>query len=122
MANRNFHGKPVALAPGQIAIISGKVAIGATGAVGTIAATGVSTITRTSAGLYVLTLADSYGTILDATFNVRKTAAADLKGQLVTITANTVTFRTIAVATETDPANGDDIYFTILAKVSGVAN
>lgn len=99
--------------------ISGRFAVGATGAVGTKTGdVGRWTVVRDSAGVYTVTLVRKPKKIMAANGSIRKAAAGDLAVQLQTITESTgkVTFRcqtTGATPAATDPASGDDFAFWI---------
>lgn len=108
MANRNF--RSVKALQGGVVELDWEIAIGASGAP-TITASrsqGLSTFTRSSAGLYVATVEDGYqylmnaqviqiGTLQDLTFQV----TVDFSTSAKTLS---ITCKTAAVAT--DPTNG----------------
>ena len=73
-------------------------------------------MTRISAGLYELTLADKYAALISADIVIQKASAADLQTQLVSSNVSTtkkLRFRTIAGASVTDLANGDVVYIRL---------
>ena len=123
MANRNFNRKQAL--EKEVKEIYAKVAIGSTGAPTLNAAQsqGVQSISRTSAGLYVLTLQDKYMRLMDAHIAIVTPSAEDIKANVVSeavATAKTVTFRCVAVATATDPASGDSLLISLQLKNSSV--
>lgn len=70
-------------------------------------------MTRISAGLYELTLMDTYAALISADIMIQKASAADLQPQLVSSSVSStgkIRFRTLAGATPTDLANGDVVY------------
>lgn len=103
-----------------------KVTIGATGAptLSTDGSSlGVATITRTSAGLYVITLRDKYTALVNAQFMHLDDALQDLSFQVnaeTVATTKTVTLWTRVAATATDPTNTAIIYGTLTLKNSSV--
>jgi len=66
---------------------------------------GVASVTRSSAGLYVITLQDKYMRLMQADVSIQSSAAIDLRPQLVSenvSSAKTVVFRTIVGSVATD--------------------
>lgn len=124
MANRNFN-RYQALEK-EVKAIYAIVAIGASGAPTLTAADskGVASISRTSAGLYVLTLQDQYNKLMHLTVMQLIGTAQDIKVQLVseTTTASTkqITFRTLAAGVATDPSSGSVLYIKAELKNSSV--
>ena len=121
MANRKF--EKVQAIEKEIKHLYAEIAIGASGAPTLTRGTGIASISRTSAGLYVLTLQDKYSRLMLFHGTVKAASAEDLKVQLVseTVSSNkTVTFRCVAVATATDPANGDSLFIKLELKNSSV--
>ena len=123
MANRNFN-RLQALEK-EVKHIHAKIAIGATGAPTLTAASslGVASISRTSAGLYVLTLQDAYMRLVNASILIITPAAEDIS---VNVSAETVastklvTFRCTAAGVATDPASGDTILVSLELKNSSI--
>ena len=102
-----------------------KVTIGATGAptLSADASLGVASITRTSAGLYVITLRDKYTALVNASFMHLDDALQDLSFQVnaeTVASTKTITLWTRVAATATDPTNTAIIYGTITLKNSSV--
>lgn len=98
--------------------VAAAFAVGAAGAVGEITDEGgaIEDITRDSAGVYIVTLKDftSFLRLAGATFNILSGgAASDHTFQIedVDAEARTITFRVLAAAVETDPADGDEVMF-----------
>lgn len=124
MANRNFN-RVQALAK-EIKFLHGKVAIGATGAptLNVNNSLGIASITRDSAGVYILTLDDKYNSLVD--FKVMQIAAAaeDLTFQIESETVSTtkiIKFQCKAAAVETDPSNGSTLLIAIALKNTSVS-
>lgn len=123
MANRNYN-RYQALEK-EVKTIFAKVAIGSTGAPTLNAAQslGVASISRTSAGLYVLTLQDAYMRLMHADIHVITPSAEDLKAHVSAesvASAKTVTFRCDAAGTATDPASGDTLLIRVDLKNSSI--
>ena len=102
-----------------------KVTIGATGAptLSADASLGVASITRTSAGLYVITLRDKYTALVNASFMHLDDALQDLSFQVnaeTVASTKTITLWTRVVATATDPTDTAIIYGTLTLKNSSV--
>ncbi len=105
----------------EIVSLYAKITIGGTGAPTLTNAPGFTGISRTSAGLYVLTLDDAYVSLKDFSCIHLKSTVEDLKFQLSAETvASTklVTFLCLAVATATDPSSGDLLYIRLDLKRS----
>lgn len=105
-----------------------QITYGSTGAPTLVAANskGVTSISRTSAGLYVLTLDDKYNKLLGFTLNQLSTGAqaapiVNLKAQTVT-TNKTLTFQYLAInnSSATDPASGESCFIQITLGNSSV--
>ena len=102
-----------------------KVAIGATGAptLSADASLGVASITRTSAGLYVITLRDKYTALVNASFMHLDDTLQNLSFQVnaeTVASTKTITLWTRVVATATDPTDTAIIYGTLTLKNSSV--
>jgi hypothetical protein len=122
MANRNFN-QYQALEK-AVKVLYAQVAIGASGAPTLTSGLGVASISRTSAGLYEVTLADKYVRLMHATVIQFDSAAEDLTFQL---TANTVPtdkkFSFVCKAYDgdgavaaTDPSDGSSLYIKVELK------
>lgn len=123
MASRNFNRKQAL--EKEVKEIYAKITIGASGAPTLVAARsqGVASISRTSAGLYVLTLQDKYVHFMHADFQVATPSAEDLMVNLVSEDvdgAKTVTFRCTAAGVAADPASGDTVYVSLQLKNSTI--
>lgn len=122
MANRSFNRKQAL--EKEVKEIYLDVAIGASGAPTLTRGVGVASIARNSAGLYTITLQDQYSRLMDVRIVQVAAVAEDLKFQLaaesVTTSAKTIQFRSIAVATETDPSSGSRLLIQINLKNSSV--
>ena len=81
---------------------------------------GVVSVTRSSAGLYLVTIAHVWPELLGVDLTLQLNAATDLKLQLgvVNLAAKTVEIRCLAVATATDiAANANNkVFFTFKFK------
>lgn len=123
MANRNFHRKQAL--DYEVKELYMSVAIGAAGAptIDTLNSKGVASITRSSAGLYVVTLQDSYVRLMQAQLTLIKPAAESLGVNLVSsdvVVAKTLTIRTETGGVATDPASGDTLVACFQLKNSSV--
>lgn len=123
MANRNFNRKQAL--EKEVKEIYARITVAASGAPTLVVADsqGVASIVRNSAGLYTLTLSDSYNKLMHASIQVRTPTAENIKANLVTesvASAKTVQFRCVAVGTAADPASGDMIYVSLQLKNSTV--
>lgn len=123
MANRNFNRKQAL--EKEVKEIYAKVAIGASGAPTLNAAQslGVASISRTSAGLYVLTLQDKYMRLMHASIEVLTPSAEDIKANVsaeAVASAKTITFRATAAGVATDPASGDTLLISLQLKNSSI--
>lgn len=125
MANRNFNRKQAL--DKEIKEIYAKVTIGAAGAPTLVTASntsvGVASISRTSAGLYVLTLQDKYNRLSHADIHIITPTAEDIKAHVsaeTVATSKTVTFRCDAAGVATDPASGDSFLIALQLKNSSV--
>lgn len=123
MANRNFNRKQAL--EKEIKEIYAKVTIAGSGAPTLVAnqSLGVASISRSSAGLYVLTLQDAYMRLMDAHISIVTPNAEDIKVNLVSesvASSKQVTFRCTAAAVATDPASGDSFLISLQLKNSSV--
>ncbi len=124
MANRNFH-RVQSLAR-EVKSVYAYVDIGATGAptLSTDNSVGVTSITRDSAGVYILTLDDKYNRLLNFHCTMYEATAEDLTFQVEVAdvaSAKTIQFQCKAAATETDPSNGSALMIKIDLKNTSVA-
>ena len=124
MANRNFHR--VQSLSREAKILHAKVAIGATGAptLDSNASVGVASISRDSAGVYIITLDDKYNSLLGFKVMQQAAAAEDLTFQIESEDvdgAKTIQFQCKAAAVETDPSDGSSLFIEIVLKNSSVA-
>lgn len=101
-------------------IITGTLTLGAAALASTdLITSGVaSSVVRTSAGLYTITLADSYSALEYAAVSPLITVAADITAQVVSYTVATkvLVVRTLAAAVETDAATGSVLQLLIVVK------
>ena len=122
MASRNFNEFRLSLEK-RVVNLYGKITFGATGAptLDTANSKGIASVTRTSAGLFVLTLSDRYVKLLDFGWAFKLAAASFPAAPNCQVTADTLTTtRTITVqfanpagTTATDPASGEVVYFNV---------
>lgn len=140
MAQRLYQQFPKSLIK-EVVSIYAKIPIGATGAVGTLSASanmGIKSVSRTSAGLYVITLGDSassstdlYNSLLSVqamilfngisavrTINVKAEAVAS--AGTITIQCSGPTDASTTTPIATDPDNGSILYLEIKVKNSSV--
>jgi hypothetical protein len=103
-----------------------KAAIGASGAptIDTAVSKGISSISRTAAGDYTVTLAKPYNSLLWAAGTLLESDDTDLQIQIaaeaVSNATPTVQFICTAAATPADPPDGSTMYFKIEVKRSSV--
>ncbi len=76
------------------------------------------TLSQTATGVFKISLADPYASLLCANISIQKASATDIKAQIASAatafgSAQAISFRTIAVATPTNLASGDVIYLDI---------
>ncbi len=121
MANRNFNRKQAL--DKEVKEIYAKITIGSTGAPTLVSADsiGVASVSRTSAGLYVVTLQDKYVKLLHASVSVTTPTAEDLVANVVSESVSSskqVTFRTTTGGVATDPASGDSVSVALQLKNS----
>lgn len=128
MANRQFRSQFQYGLEGMVVELFAHITYGATGAPTLDApnSKGVASISRTSAGLYVLTLQDSYNKLLGFTVNQLSTGAQaapvlNIVSQTVSSTKIvTFQYRAINNSTATDPASGEQAFIQITLGNSSV--
>ncbi len=78
-------------------------------------ATDLMTLSQIGTGLYKIALSDRFNALLSADIMLMRATAVDLKAQLVSIdmASNSIIFRMIAVATETNLANDDRLLISL---------
>ncbi len=114
MARRGY---PVQGHEGRLKILTGSATLGSAAvASSTFSSESIGTFARTGAGVYTLTLSDSYSKIVSAHVSVMAASAADLVPQLVSFSSGVLTFRTLAAAVETDGASGVVLYVTLVME------
>ena len=123
MANRSFNRKQAL--EREVKELYADIAIGSSGAPTLSRGTGVASISRTSTGLYVLTLSDAYQRLMACQVSILSASAEDIHPQLVSesvASAKTISFRTIkgSDGTVVDPASGDRLLIKIDLKNSSV--
>lgn len=121
MANRNYN-RLQALEK-EIKDIHLDVAIGGTGAPTLTRGKGVASIARVSAGLYRITLSDTYNRLMDAHVVHLAAAVEDVTVQLkleTVATTKLVEFFTLTGGVATDPASGDRLLITLKLKNSSI--
>lgn len=127
MANRRYYQFQYSLEPSVVHLFA-RVTIGATGAptLDSVKSRGIASISRTSAGLYKITLSDTYNRLLQVSkTNVNATAPASPAMYVTSETVSNVATPVInlqmnAAGTATDPGNGEEIRFHIVLKNSNV--
>jgi hypothetical protein len=107
----------------EVKHVFAKVAIGSSGAptLSSADSPGVSSISRTSAGLYVLTLTDYYPKLLDFHVTLVDDDLADLTFQVKAdaITSGSITFSCKAGASEAEVADGATLLIHVIARNCG---
>ncbi len=124
MANRNFHR--VQSLTREVKSLYAYVSIGATGAptLSTDNSVGVTSISRDSAGVYIVTLDDKYNRLVHFNVMMLEATAEDLTFQVESEDvdgAKTIQFQCKAAAVETDPSNGSVLLIKIDLKNTSVA-
>ena len=123
MASRRFNQFFYSLISKPVKLFM-NVTVGATGAPTLVAANskGIASITRTSAGLYVITLQDQYMKLLAVNAMMLKVTAEDITVQVsaINLTAKTVTIFTKAAAVATDPTSGSQMYLEFTMSNSSI--
>lgn len=128
MANRQFRSQFIYGFEGMRVNLSARVTFGAAGAPTLVTADskGVASISRTSAGLYVITLQDVYNKLLGLNMTQLSTGAqaapiVNLVAQTVSTNKTiTIQYRAIDNTTATDPASGEQLYLSIELNNSSV--
>lgn len=119
MANRNFN-RAQALEK-EVKSLFAEVAIGASGAPTITKALGISSISRTGAGDYKITLDDKFVRLMHLSVTELNSSAQDLnfqlKSQAVSSTKE-IEFFSLTGGTETDPASGSSLFIKIDLKNS----
>lgn len=130
MANRNFNR--LQSVQREAKHIHAHVTIGSTGAptLNASKSLGVASISRTSTGLYVLTLSDKYSSLLDFSAMILNSSINDIQAQIkseAVSTAKTITFNTKAPTNSStttqivaDPADGTVLLINVLVKNTSV--
>lgn len=121
MANRNFKRKQAL--ESEIKEIYAKITIAAAGVPTLVAASslGVASVSRTSAGLYAITLDNKYVSLKHCAANITTPTAENIQANLVSETVSStkvVTVRCTAAGVATDPASGDTILVAMQLKNS----
>jgi hypothetical protein len=119
MANRNFN-RYQALEK-EIKALYAEVAIGATGAPTITKALGITSVVRSGAGKYTITLDDTYTRFMSISIMQENATEQDLTFQLDDQTVGTtklVKFICKAAATATDPSDGSNLFIKIDLKNS----
>lgn len=123
MASRNFH-RVQSLAR-EVKSVYAYVSIGASGAptLDSNKSVGVTSITRDSAGVYVVTLDDKYNNLLFFNVQMLEATAEDITFQVeseAVATSKTIQFQCKAAAVETDPSDGSVLLIKIDLKNTSV--
>lgn len=121
MANRNFN-RFQALEK-EVKSLYADVAIGASGAPTLTRGLGIQSITRDSAGVYIVMLQDAYNRLMHVDIKQVVATAEDLTFQVEAEDvdgAKTIQFRCLAAATETDPSSGSRLLIKIDVRNTSV--
>lgn len=122
MASRSFNRKQAL--EKEVKEIFALVSVGASGAPTLTTGYGIASITRTSAGLYQITLQDKYVSLKFFEGILIKSSGEDIRFQLKAesvVSAKTIDFFTLTGASATDPSSGSKMYIKIEVKDSSVA-
>lgn len=118
MANRRFNR--LQSLTREVKHVHVKVNIGASGAPTVDSnVVGVESVTRDSAGVYIITLEDKYSSLVGCKVMQEAAAAEDLTFQIESedvAGAKTVQIQCKAAAVETDPSNGSKLYIELALK------
>ena len=117
MANRNWNRRQSL--EKEVKDLYARITIGASGAPTLTTGYGFASISRTSTGLYVLTLSDSYASLKYFSGIHQHTSAEDLNFQIKSedvLSTKTITFFTLAGGSVADPANGDVLLLKVEVK------
>lgn len=124
MANRRFF--TTQSLSREVKSVYAYVSIGASGAptLNTNKSIGITSITRDSAGVYIITLDDKYNALLHFNVMMLEATAEDITFQVESEDvdgAKTIQFQCKAAAVETDPSNGSVLLIKIDLKNTSVA-
>lgn len=119
MANRRFNQFQGTLER-EVVKLYGKVAIGASGdpTLNTDYSKGIASISRSSAGVYLVTLSDKYWALFDFNAFLLESDDEDVTFKLnaVDMDAKTLTIGCYTAATLTDPSDGSVLQFSVDLK------
>lgn len=123
MANRNFHR--LQSLTREVKLLHAKVAIGASGAptLDSEISVGIESVVRESAGVYIVTLQDSYRKLVGLKVMQIASAAEDLTFQIEeedVAGAKTIKIQSKAAAVETDPSDGSSLLIEVALKNTSV--
>lgn len=121
MASRSFNRKQSL--EKEVKSLYLTVAIGSSGAPTLSVGHGIASISRTSTGLYRITLSDKYSSLKSFEVIHKATSAQDLNYQLKAedvASGKTIDFFCLAGATETDPASGSTLHIQVDLKNTSV--
>lgn len=123
MANRNFH-RVQSLAR-EVKSVYAYVSVGASGAptLNANKSLGVASVTRDSAGVYIVTLEDKYNELLFFHAVMLEATAEDITFQIESqdvASAKVIKFQCKAADVETDPSNGSVLLLKIDLKNTSV--
>lgn len=117
MANRTFNRRQSL--EKEIKDLYLRVSIGSSGAPTIVTGYGIASITRTSAGLYQVTLSDKYNYLRFFEGILQKSTGEDIYIQLKAedvASAKTIDFFTLTGATATDPSSGSALFLKFELK------
>lgn len=109
----------------EVKSLFAEVSIGSSGAPTLVRGLGIASISRSSTGLYVVTLQDKYVRLMHASVQIMSASAEDAVSQLVSEdvdVAQTISFRIIkgSDGLVVDPASGDKLFIKIDLKNSSI--
>jgi len=130
--NMNFRSQFIYSNAGQLVKLLVKVSIGAAGAPTVVSGTGmgISSITRSSAGKYVVALSNPYNSLLGMQL-ISKSGASAPASPIVSLAADAVSTQAAPTLTfqcynlsgvATDPASGEVLYIEIDLNRSSLSN
>jgi len=121
MANRNFNR--VQALEKEVKHLYAEVNIGATGAPTIVKALGITSISRSAAGTYSVTLSDKYMRLMHVSVIQLASSAEDLTFQIKSNDVSSTKVVEIfckAAAVATDPSNGSKLFIKLEVKNSTV--
>lgn len=121
MANRGFNRKQAL--EKEVKELFVLLTFGSSGAVTMTKGVGIASVSKTSTGLYKITLQDKYVSLKSVSGTFESTSAEDIRVQVKDETVSTtkiINIFTLTGASETSPASGTKLYVKIEVKNTSV--